>query len=134
MQPDGTTRRAVIIGVGAAGAAAALAGCGDGAAGNEPAATGPVVVKTGEVPVGSGVIAGKVVITQLKAGEFKGLSAVCTHQGCGMAEIDDAKGTVRCGCHDSRFKLSDGSVVNGPATEPLPAVALKVTGDRITLA
>ena len=40
---------------------------------------------------------------------------------------------IRCGCHGSGFSIADGSVVNGPALEPLEAKSAAVAGDRITV-
>jgi Rieske Fe-S protein len=39
---------------------------------------------------------------------------------------------IRCGCHGSRYSITDGSVINGPATRPLAAVTIAITGDEIT--
>jgi len=91
-----------------------------------------VIAKTADVPVGSGVIVDKVVVTQPTAGVFKGFSSTCTHKGCTVDKIAD--GTIDCPCHGSKYKISDGSVVNGPAPKPLAAKTIKVTGDSITLA
>jgi Rieske Fe-S protein len=87
-----------------------------------------VIAKTSEVPVGSGVIVGDTVLTQPTQGVFKGLSAICTHQGCTVSNVAD--GTTECPCHGSRFNL-DGSVANGPATLPLPTKAILEQGDSI---
>ncbi len=88
------------------------------------------IAKTADVPVGSGVIVGEVVVTQPSAGVFKGFSAKCTHAGCTVNKVAD--GTIDCPCHGSKFNL-DGSVANGPATKPLEAQAVTVQGDSIVL-
>jgi Rieske Fe-S protein len=88
------------------------------------------IAKTSDVPVGSGVIVDKVVVTQPTAGVFKGLSAICTHAGCTVNKIAD--GTINCPCHGSKYNL-DGSVAKGPAQKPLAEQAITVQGDSIIL-
>jgi Rieske Fe-S protein len=97
-------------------------------AGGAPAAN--VIAKTADVPVGSGVIVDKVVVTQPTAGVFKGFSAICTHAGCTVNKVTD--GTIDCPCHGSKYNL-DGSVANGPATKPLAVENVTVQGDSIVL-
>jgi Rieske Fe-S protein len=149
-----SSRRTVLACAGAA-CAAVLAGCSKynsnngGIAGSQPeqpsssqaaapagsgsgAAAGPAALTTtSAVPVGGGKIfaAQKIVITQPKSGEFHGFSAVCTHQGCTVGTVSG--GTINCPCHGSRFSITNGSVVNGPAASPLPAVSIKVQGTSI---
>ncbi|GAA2373509.1 Rieske (2Fe-2S) protein [Nonomuraea africana] len=155
MRDDLKNRRTVIAGVGAGGLAVVLAACGgDGeattsaapqaqagsaapsastsATGGEASTAG--LTTTADVPVGGGTIfkEQKVVVTQPTAGQFKCFSAICTHQGCPVASV--AEGTIDCPCHGSKFSIADGSVKDGPATKPLPEVAIKVEGDSITLA
>ena len=89
-----------------------------------------MIAKTSDVPVGSGVIVGEVVVTQPVAGEFKGFSAKCTHKGCTVNKVAD--GTIDCPCHGSKFNL-DGTVANGPAAKPLETKAIAVQGDSIVL-
>jgi Rieske Fe-S protein len=98
----------------------------------DPAPTGAPegLAKTADVPVGSGVIVGDVVLTQPSAGVFRGFSAVCTHAGCSVATI--ANGTIDCPCHGSKFNL-DGTVANGPASRPLEFKPVSVHGDSIIL-
>ncbi|CAN5748443.1 hypothetical protein BH23CYA1_BH23CYA1_05560 [soil metagenome] len=55
------------------------------------------------------------------------LSAKCTHAGCTVAWQEDL---FACPCHGSKFG-PDGSVVDGPADEPLAQYTAKVEGDSI---
>lgn len=69
-------------------------------------------------------------VTQPAAGEFKAFSATCTHQACAVTGVTE---TIDCVCHGSKFSITDGSVVQGPATEPLPEKPISVEGQRILL-
>ena len=92
------------------------------------------LASTSDIEVGGGTIFAdeEVVITQPTDGDFKGFSSTCTHQGCQVAEVVD--GSIHCTCHNSMFSIADGSVVEGPATDPLPAVEITVKGTSINLA
>jgi Rieske Fe-S protein len=91
------------------------------------------LASTSDIEVGGGTIFpdDQVVVTQPSAGEFKCFSAVCTHQGCIVSSVAD--GHINCECHGSAFSVADGSVVNGPATQPLAEEQITVDGDAITL-
>lgn len=125
-------RKTVIAGAGIGLAAATLAACSGGGprSGSGSEATPEILANIADVPVGSGVVVGTVVVTQPTAGDFKAFSAVCTHTGCLIDEVVD--GTINCPCHGSKFSL-DGTVVQGPATRPLNAEAITVQGDSIVL-
>ena len=145
------SRRTVIKNVGLAAAAlAGLSGCtnyGAPEAASAPrassaassAASGPssaadaATAKTADIPVGSGKIFPDIqaVITQPKEGEFKAFSSICTHQQCPVAEVTD---TINCKCHGSKYSITDGSVVNPPAPQPLAAKTVTVDGDNLTVA
>jgi Rieske Fe-S protein len=71
------------------------------------------------------------VVTQPKPGDFKGFTNICTHMGC---PVHDVTSTINCTCHGSQYSITDGSVVTGPATQPLAAKPLKVSGKEISLA
>jgi cytochrome b6-f complex iron-sulfur subunit len=62
--------------------------------------------------------------TQLTA-----VNATCPHQGCTVDWQAQSK-QFTCPCHGSKFK-PDGSVVNGPAINPLPTFTVKTEGDSI---
>jgi Rieske Fe-S protein len=98
----------------------------------EPPATGPVI-STAEVPEGGGVIiaAAGVVITQPATGDYVAFDSTCPHRGCTVRAV--AAGTINCFCHGSRFRITDGSVAGGPATEPLPRRPITVRDGMISL-
>jgi nitrite reductase/ring-hydroxylating ferredoxin subunit len=155
--PDATPRRTVLRGALIAGVAAPLlaacaskgggassasgtsAGSGAGSGGGSNAgsqgsgggAAAPLA-KTTAIPEGSGKIFSDqgVVVTQPKAGDFKGFTNICTHMGC---PVHDVTSTINCICHGSQYSITDGSVVTGPATQPLAAKPLKVSGKEISL-
>jgi Rieske Fe-S protein len=91
------------------------------------------LAKTADIPEGGGKIFAdrKIVVVQPVAGRFRAFSATCTHQGCTVDNVTG--GMINCPCHGSMFNL-DGTVMGGPATEPLPEVGIKVDGDTISLA
>jgi Rieske Fe-S protein len=145
METSDVPRRQVVVGAGLGTLAAALTACGGSGGGSvgpqqaEPTTGAPAggegarrpLTKVADVPVGSGVVVEDFVVTQPTPGAFTGLSRVCTHKGCKVAEVVDAE--IVCPCHGSRFAL-DGSVVKGPATKPLPIQAVAVEGDAVVLA
>ncbi|SDS79260.1 ubiquinol-cytochrome c reductase iron-sulfur subunit [Jiangella sp. DSM 45060] len=92
---------------------------------------GEALTSTDKVPVGGGVVlhVPGVVVAQPEAGTFVAYSSTCTHQGCAVTTVAD--GLITCDCHGSQFNVADGSVANGPAEQPLPAVAILVEGDQI---
>jgi Rieske Fe-S protein len=136
----GASRRALVGGVVGLGVGVPLfVACGSssddssgGSGGTSTTTSGPIG-KTSEVPVGGGKIyaADKVVVTQPTQGDFKAFSAVCTHQGCVVADIKGED--IDCTCHGSQFSIADGSVVKGPATKPLESLNVSVKGGEITV-
>ncbi|HEX3956928.1 MAG TPA: Rieske 2Fe-2S domain-containing protein [Trebonia sp.] len=105
----------------------------NGGSANAGAQTGTLLGMATEIPVGGGKVftAAKVVVTQPAKGEFKAFSAVCTHVGCLCNQVAD--GTINCPCHGSKFKITDGSVVTGPAPTALAAAPVTVTGGKVML-
>jgi Rieske Fe-S protein len=143
---SGVTRRTMVIGTCAA-ACGALTGCGTGGPGAPPAPGSPTPSGFGTAPAGAtAVLAGahdlpvgggrvfpghNVVVTRPAAEGFKAFDAICTHDGCTLTEV--AEGTIRCPCHGSRFTITDGAVVTGPAKRALTPRGITVEGDSIIL-
>ena len=100
--------------------------------GSSPAA-GPLTVKESDIPVGSGKIFpdAQTVITQPKKGEYKAFSAKCTHAGCIVDQVKNNE--ILCPCHGSKYSITDGSVVNPPAPQPLPPKTIKVDGTNLVV-
>ena len=96
--------------------------------------SGTTLGAAADIAVGGGTVFkdAKVVVTQPAEGEFKGFSAICTHQGCPVASVED--GAITCPCHGSKFSIEDGSVQDGPATKPLGEVGVEVKGGEVTVA
>lgn len=65
----------------------------------------------------------KLAVYRDERGDARAVSAKCTHMGCTVG-WNPAEATWDCPCHGSRFS-SDGEVVNGPATKPLPPIAIE---------
>ena len=95
--------------------------------------TGMVLGSAREIPVGGGRIfdAERVVVTQPARGRYRAFSAVCTHVGCLLNQVAD--GTVDCPCHGSRFRITNGAVVTGPAPSPLPKKHITIVRGTIIL-
>ncbi|MFF2195636.1 Rieske (2Fe-2S) protein [Streptomyces sp. NPDC058157] len=132
-------RRTVLKGAaalaGAVGAGTALSAC---SAGGGSGAGGPAVPKepvelgaATEVPVGGAKLfrEHKLVVSCPAAGQYKAFSAQCTHAGCVLDTID--KGEGNCPCHGSRFDVTTGKVLRGPASDPLPAVPVKAENGKL---
>jgi nitrite reductase/ring-hydroxylating ferredoxin subunit len=62
---------------------------------------------------------------------FYCLAARCTHAGAPLVEGSLAGDILTCPWHQSRFKISDGSVVNGPAAKPLATYKITVKDDQL---
>lgn len=130
-----STRRSVLRGLAAVGVATITGGvlvaCGSG----DETTGSDNMVPASEVPVGEArvVDAGgeRVVVAQPTEGEFVAFSARCTHQGATV----NAEGGLDLVCpnHGSAFDAADGSVRNGPATEALPSVPVRLEGDKLVL-
>ncbi|MEW2548808.1 Rieske (2Fe-2S) protein [Streptomyces sp. NPDC047002] len=127
-------RRAVLKGAAAAGATAlGAAACGPGGkAAASPTPTAPVDLGSPDaVPVGGARLYrdDRVVVYRPAEDAYTAFSAVCTHQGCVLTKV--VRTTGECPCHGSRFDVTTGKVVQGPARAPLPPVPVRAEGGRL---
>lgn len=81
----------------------------------------PVRVSAGAVPV----------MLVHHDGSVRALSATCVHAGGPLDEGEIVEGCIRCPWHSSRFSLTDGKVVRGPAALDQPAWEVRVDGGRV---
>ena len=115
------SRRMFLLGSATTFAGAFLAACG-----SEPNQE----ISATEVPVGSAVILGSVIIAQPTKGQFLAYSSACPHQGSMISKVDGE--TVTCTNHNSVFNIADGSVISGPAQTGLTEAKLKQDGDSLS--
>jgi nitrite reductase/ring-hydroxylating ferredoxin subunit/uncharacterized membrane protein len=66
-------------------------------------------------------------------GEIRAVGGVCTHRGAPLAEGERDGRCVRCPWHGSRFDLADGTVVEGPATFPLPVFDVRLADGGVSV-
>ena len=66
-------------------------------------------------------------------GTFYALSDICTHRGCSLSEGELDGTVVKCICHGSRFDVSTGDVLQGPAERPVPVYPIRVQDDALVV-
>jgi len=64
-------------------------------------------------------------------GEYRALSAVCTHLSCTVQYCNDLH-QVWCACHNGLYDLN-GRNISGPPPRPLGSYAVHVRGDDIVV-
>jgi nitrite reductase/ring-hydroxylating ferredoxin subunit len=55
----------------------------------------------------------------------------CTHMGCSLANGELNGTTVTCPCHGSKFDVTSGAVIRGPAAHPVRSHAVKVESEDL---
>ncbi|MGW8358839.1 Rieske (2Fe-2S) protein [Streptomyces wedmorensis] len=141
---DGPSRRGVVLGLlattGSAVGLCATSGCSkkkepeehpEVRAGSEPK-PGAKLLPIDKIPAEGTIIqeAGIVVLGNPHDG-FRAFSAYCTHQGCMLSDI--SSDALNCPCHGSRFDLTTGEPLSGPARKPLPRVKVRVAGEHVVI-
>ncbi len=80
---------------------------------------------------GGFVVVSAIIIANTGGDNYVALSSICTHQACtvGYSVQND---NFPCPCHGSVFN-SNGSVANGPATQPLKQYTVTRDGNVLTI-
>jgi Rieske Fe-S protein len=144
-----TRRNVLTTGAAVAGVAVgavALSACGSSAdtgskttapAGSSASAQsgGQALAALADIPVGQAKSAktpdGKdIVVVRPTATTAAAFSAICTHKGC---TVVPAAAELKCPCHGSVFDALTGAVKKGPASTPLPSVAVKVADGQVVV-
>ncbi|QTG80823.1 Rieske 2Fe-2S domain-containing protein [Arthrobacter crystallopoietes] len=66
------------------------------------------------------------VVLYRDGGQIHALDSVCSHMGGPLEEGTVSDGCVTCPWHGSTFRLSDGGIVRGPASNPQPVYEARV--------
>jgi nitrite reductase/ring-hydroxylating ferredoxin subunit len=73
-----------------------------------------------------------ILVNRDDSGNFYVLDCECRHEGCVVPTFSQSDLGIRCQCHGS-FYWIDGSVLNGPATEPLFTYPFSFDGQYLTI-
>ncbi len=76
---------------------------------------------------------GTPVLLLRQGNEIHAIGDTCSHLGCSLAEGKMEGEMIVCPCHGSGFRISDGEVLQGPATLGQPAFQVRVQGGRIAV-
>ena len=68
-------------------------------------------------------------LVQTASGEYRAMSATCTHLGCTVQYRPDLR-EIWCACHNGMYDLN-GRNISGPPPRPLEAFEVQVRGDDI---
>jgi nitrite reductase/ring-hydroxylating ferredoxin subunit/uncharacterized membrane protein len=83
----------------------------------------PVQAMVGVVPV----------LLVRRDGQVFALGDRCTHRGGPLHEGEIVGDCIECPWHSSRFRISDGRVVQGPATRPQPRFETRIQDGRVQI-
>lgn len=78
--------------------------------------------KTGDIPQGDMKqfnMKGSEILAIHQNNSFICLDARCTHAGAPLAQGELTGEVLTCPWHGSRFNITNGAIINGPAKEPL---------------
>jgi nitrite reductase/ring-hydroxylating ferredoxin subunit len=78
-------------------------------------------------------LAGKLVaVARLEDGSWVAFGDTCTHEGCSLSQEREVEGPwVVCYCHNSAFDIETGSVMRGPAEDPIRIYDVRAVGGEL---
>ena len=79
-------------------------------------------------------VGGREIIVANLGGRLHAFTAICSHMDGPLVQGTLVEGVITCPWHFSRFRVDDGSVVEGPATGPIETYPVKVQGDQVLVA
>ncbi len=95
------------------------------------------VAKVSDVPSGkmkTVIVAGIQIAIANVGGKYFAIGDRCTHAQCSLGGEGTLEGNmVTCGCHGSTFDVTNGHVMDPPATQNEPSYEVKVEGENILI-
>lgn len=102
----------------------------------KPAYPVKVVATVAEIPVGGVKLFqypeanDQCILVRTAEDAYVAYSQKCTHLSCSVFYSKE-NNRLECPCHEGYFSISDGSVLQGPPTRPLPRVVLERRGPAL---
>jgi len=78
-------------------------------------------------------VAGAKVTVAFAGGNLHAFDDICTHRGCSLGEGELDGTTVTCPCHGSKFDVTTGAVLHGPAQQPVRSRSVQVDGEDLLI-
>ncbi len=70
-----------------------------------------------------------ILVIRKKNGDFRALSATCTHLDCNVQYKSDTE-QIWCACHNGFYNL-EGKNISGPPPKPLPQYQVNIIEDKV---
>lgn len=90
--------------------------------------------EVGEGELAAFELAGERIAVANVGGTFHAFGDTCTHLRCSLAEGELEGTVVTCPCHGSKFDVTSGEVLRGPAHEPVQSYAARVEDESLQVA
>lgn len=94
------------------------------------------VARIGDIPIGGVKLfrypnpKEQCVLVRTGENDYVAYSQKCTHLSCAVYYSRDDNQLI-CPCHNGRFSIRDGAVIQGPPTRALPHVVLERSGEEL---